>query len=126
MGTTTFGLPYPEPTDPVAEGAAAIRELAEAVNIKLPALNNSHAAIKIQGSNNSILSTNASGTARITFPSAYGTPPLFVCNDAYAGWSFITILMAITATYADVQCRYLDNAAIASGTVVVSWIAIGQ
>lgn len=31
MGTTTTGLPYPEPTDPVADGAAAIRALAEAI-----------------------------------------------------------------------------------------------
>jgi len=32
MGTTVHGLPYPEPTDPVANGAAAIRALAEAVD----------------------------------------------------------------------------------------------
>jgi len=31
MGTTPTGLPYPEPTDPVAGGAAAIRALAEAL-----------------------------------------------------------------------------------------------
>lgn len=29
---TPNGLPYPLPTDPVAEGAAAIRDLAEAIN----------------------------------------------------------------------------------------------
>jgi hypothetical protein len=28
MGTTLSGLPYPEPTDPVAQGAAAIKALA--------------------------------------------------------------------------------------------------
>lgn len=32
MGTTTHGLPYPEPTDPVAAGAAAIRSLAESID----------------------------------------------------------------------------------------------
>lgn len=38
MGTTTqHGLPYPEPTDQVAEGANAIRSLAEAVDSKLHA-----------------------------------------------------------------------------------------
>jgi hypothetical protein len=31
-GTTTSGLPYPSPTDPVAQGADAIRSLAEAVD----------------------------------------------------------------------------------------------
>ena len=34
MGTTTnWQLPYPEPTDPVADGAAAIEALAEAVDV---------------------------------------------------------------------------------------------
>ena len=32
MGTTAGGMPYPEPTDPVAQGAAAIKALAEAVD----------------------------------------------------------------------------------------------
>lgn len=32
MGTTPTGLPYPEPTDPVAQGAAAIKALAEAID----------------------------------------------------------------------------------------------
>jgi hypothetical protein len=31
-GTTPAGLPYPNPTDPVAEGASAIRALAEAID----------------------------------------------------------------------------------------------
>jgi hypothetical protein len=34
MGTTVNGLPYPEPTAPVANGAADIRALAEAVDLK--------------------------------------------------------------------------------------------
>lgn len=33
MGTTANGLPYPEPTDPIAAGAAAIQALAVAVDI---------------------------------------------------------------------------------------------
>jgi len=36
MGTTAKGLPYPEPTDPVAAGAGAIRALAEAVDVLSP------------------------------------------------------------------------------------------
>jgi hypothetical protein len=35
MGTTLHGLPYPEPTDPVADGAAAIEALAEAIDTSL-------------------------------------------------------------------------------------------
>jgi hypothetical protein len=33
MGTTVNGLPYPEPSDPIAAGAAAIRSLAEKLQI---------------------------------------------------------------------------------------------
>lgn len=43
MGTTSGGLPYPDPTDPVAEGADAIRALAEKLDIAgtyVPALTN--------------------------------------------------------------------------------------
>jgi hypothetical protein len=32
MGTTASGLPYPEPTAPVRDGALAIRQLAEAID----------------------------------------------------------------------------------------------
>jgi len=35
MGTTVSGLPYPEPTDPVAAGAAAIHSLAEKTDERL-------------------------------------------------------------------------------------------
>lgn len=34
-GTTTHGLPYPEDTDPLADIAAAVQALAEAVDQKL-------------------------------------------------------------------------------------------
>lgn len=37
-GVTPGGLPYPDPTDPVAEGADAIRALAEAIDSALTAL----------------------------------------------------------------------------------------
>lgn len=33
-GTTPHGFPYPDPTDPLAEGADAIRALAEAIDAK--------------------------------------------------------------------------------------------
>lgn len=36
FGTTPAGLPYPAPTDPVAQGAANIQALAEAVDTRLP------------------------------------------------------------------------------------------
>lgn len=44
MGTTTGGLPYPEPSDPVAEGANAIKALAQAIDPKLSTLTTDVAA----------------------------------------------------------------------------------
>lgn len=38
MGTTSSGLPYPDPTDRVTQGAAAIQALAEAVDDAIAAL----------------------------------------------------------------------------------------
>lgn len=36
MGQTTSGLPWPEPTAPVRDGASAIRALAESLDKRLP------------------------------------------------------------------------------------------
>ena len=36
MGTTSIGLRYPEPTDPVSQGAAAMGTLAGDVNARYP------------------------------------------------------------------------------------------
>jgi len=50
MGSTPiYGLPYPEPTDPVANGAADIRGLAEAVEPRLSSLNGAVTALTGQG-----------------------------------------------------------------------------
>ena len=35
-GTTARGLPYPDPTDPLAQGADAIKNLAQSVDAALP------------------------------------------------------------------------------------------
>lgn len=47
--TPTWSLPYPSPTDPVAQGAADIRALSEAVDARLTQLQNAHRTSRLYG-----------------------------------------------------------------------------
>lgn len=58
MGTTTHGLPWPEPTAPVRDGAAAVKALAEMVDKQHPA------TIRTGQVN---ISTDATGYFRLRF-----------------------------------------------------------
>lgn len=67
MGTTLAGLPYPEPTDPIAAGAGAIRSLAES----------------LQARTELVSWTNVSSvTKAVTFPKPFVVAPVVVVNDA--------------------------------------------
>jgi hypothetical protein len=70
MGTTIHGLPYPEPTDPVAAGAAAIRSLAESIDTAVM-------AHKVQYGNSIILS-DAGGVAWLNWPEAFSVTPVAI------------------------------------------------
>jgi hypothetical protein len=61
MGTTGKGLPYPEPTDPIAAGADAIKALAQAVNQP------------VSGRVTVSLSNAAQGNTTVTFPAGHFT-----------------------------------------------------
>ena len=66
MGTTTvMGLPYPEPTDAVADGAAAIRALAEATDTDLNTAQTT--AARAEGkADQAQLSANSAGQGAVT------------------------------------------------------------
>ena len=49
MGTTSNGFPYPEPTDPIAAGADAIKALAQAVDLKRSAVVANHTVAQLVG-----------------------------------------------------------------------------
>lgn len=70
--TTPGGYPYPDPTDPVAEGAAAIRALAEAVQARM------------------VLSLNNTGA----LPIAAGATITIQYGFAYVKRGFTTVLPA--------------------------------
>ena len=74
---TAGGLPYPVPTDPVMQGADAIRALAQAVDIKVPAVKT--AAFK------GFISTDASGLSLWDAPITLNTVQLQLeTNDGVA------------------------------------------
>jgi hypothetical protein len=77
MGPTTRGLPYPEPTDPVAAGADAIKALADALNLRIPRMYGVEYTAGPSTGNGVILDLTASlqpaqftGRALITFSTA--------------------------------------------------------
>lgn len=69
MGTTANGLRYPEPSDPIAAGAAAIQALAEDLRIY------ANATTYPAGSSNP-------GTVTVTFPVGLFTAPPRVITSA--------------------------------------------
>lgn len=82
MGSTAgWGLPYPEPTEPVAGGADAIRALAEAVDDVQP-------ATYVRGYRMG-LTFNASGA--VAFAHGQGVAPIAVVASALPGSTRITI-----------------------------------
>jgi len=106
MGTTPGGLPYPEPTDPIAQGADAIKNLATAIDNRIQT---------------GTLTVSTSGSP-ITFSPAFATVPVVIANPAAAiGFPRYVAASAVTTTGATLVVW--NN----SGTPVsgaVSWVAI--
>lgn len=111
MGTTAKGYPYPEPTDPIAAGADAIKALAQAVNDRL--------STRIQAGG---LNIPAAGSVVLTFPTPFTSPP----------WVFATlrttaasgrIVMVGTASNTAVTF-YCQTAAGANAAADINWLAI--
>lgn len=109
MGTTTAGLPYPEPTDPVANGAAAIKALAEAV------------ARPWVGMVTAPWSNAAPGT--IPFPTATRTIPLvggqLYLITSWSGyrWGAAAVTASLTTTV------LVDGVAVATGQLLGDFTA---
>ena len=111
--TTTQGFPYPLPTDPIADGADAIKALAQ----KIDDIVGTFAAgtIAIQGTG----ATSAS--APITFPAGrFTVAPVVVATVTVGAVASVT---AVTAAGATVGVKRTDDAAFSS-TFNVYWIAV--
>jgi hypothetical protein len=115
MGITSGGLPYPEPTDPIADGAAAIRALAEAID-----------ATRQTGS---VVASGVSpntGAYTVTFPKPYSAAPNIAVSILGGGpgteWSVIVITRSATGFTGQV---FRGGVPPNSGTATVMWIAQG-
>lgn len=89
MGTTASGYPYPEDTDPVAQGAQAIKALANAIEAQLGA---SAAGVV------SIVLTNVNQASKtVTFPvNRFKVPP--VCSVTSTNANLFGLISATVTT----------------------------
>lgn len=113
MGTTPQGLPYPEPTDPIADGATAIKNLAAAVNQP------------VSGRVTIVITSAVAASITVTFPAGYFTaPPRVMATasltsfDGYAANTFPPTATGVTIS--------AFNVTWASKTinVPVDWMAV--
>lgn len=127
MGTTAGGLPYPEPTDPVAAGADAIKALAVAVDGKYTALD---PAIK-QGygfiTGTSAVAVSA-GRGAILFGASFQVTPVVMLTNANAGAPCIPQIESVTTTGVNVYLFGFGAppSPVANGTYSIAWVAIGR
>lgn len=115
MAKTTTGLPYPVPTDPIAQGADAIKLLAEGIDKHIQSGVFSYV-------------TAANGLFTVTFPVAFTSPPAVVAiPQAGTGYSWTVQLNAglVTATSFGGVLWRAGVAPPAGTTVPIHWIAIG-
>lgn len=113
VSTTVNGLPYPDPEDPVAEGAAAIRALAESVKIL--------SGIVVMPSG-----ANSAGVA-ITFPAGFFSSAPSVTVSASSAWVTASTSVPTTATFSvgAIYRQASGQQATFPADVRAQWIAVG-
>lgn len=98
MGTTTKGYPYPEPTDPVAQGADVIKALAEMIDAAAGSSAAGTVAATIpRGAAQSAAVTVTFPAGRFTAPPAiavamvYGASVSYIASAAVAGNGAVSV-----------------------------------
>jgi hypothetical protein len=122
MGTTAGGLPYPDSTAPVRNGAAAIQALADALQLR-------GIGYAWQAAT-AIVTADSQGAAGIQFPrgfaSAAGIVIVAMNGDASVGNIIIQAVPSlITATQWVASCKLFTGANYV-GPLRVNYIAVGQ
>lgn len=110
--TTRLGLPIPADSDPVANGAAAMRDLGNDIDLKIR-----------RGS--AVVAFNASGLGTLTH--SIGTAPAAIMCWAVAGSAATALLIAPTAapgTNTVALAARNGASAYAGGNLTIYWIAI--
>jgi H-type lectin domain-containing protein len=139
MGTTSnYGFHYAEATDQ-PDGASQGRQLAEDMDDALKTVDDKASAVpKIQsgsvtitpsGSNQNWLtntnSTFKSGSAAVTFPSAFNSPPIVVVTLASAGGTLGVVVEALVTDVTATGCT-IWGARATTSSFPVNWIAAGS
>lgn len=111
MPNTAVGLPYPAPTEPIAQGAAAIQALAESIQGGRATAN--------------VPSNAVQQSVTVTFPKPFASPPPIVGACTVDAQWFNASVALVTATNMLVWVRHTDNQ---TGAVAVgfSWYAAGD
>ena len=116
---TPNGFPYPAPTDPVSQGADAIRALAEALDPRAP--------IQAMGFIN-ISVTTSSATAAVTFPAGRFAVAPYVWTNLFTGAGgtqrLVARCWAATPTGASLGLWTGDGTATSASNLPVQWLAV--
>lgn len=116
-GTTTHGFRYPSDTDPVNDGAEAVRNLANDVDDRVGAFACGSVVVAVAAA------TNAS--AAVVFPAGRFAAAPRVVATINGALLYGASTSAITAAGCNIHVRHLDNTS-ATVNVTVHWIAMDQ
>lgn len=117
MGQTARGFPYPEGTDPVSQGAAAIKKLAEALQANVGRMRFGSVVVPVPSPASNFASV------KVTFPadSFTAAPRVFVTPQTSG---YISGAYQVTATGFTAFHRQFTNTA-ATTAVTTMWLAVG-
>jgi hypothetical protein len=116
MATTARGYPYPLSSDPVAQGATAIQNLAQAVNDKVGAAAMGTAVCALSASNISTATT-------VVFPAGRFTAvPLMFASSVQSLYA-ASVSSAVTTTSGTVYARRIDGTSV-TANININWSAL--
>lgn len=119
MGTTATGLRYPEPVDPVSQGAAAIKNLADDLTAK-------YGAVLLKAGNSTVALASGVASIQVTYPAAFpggGINGVALTASAITGSApVICNLTSNTATYFVARLQQMPSGTY-SGNVTLYWLA---
>lgn len=114
MGTTPSGYPYPEPSDFVADGADAIRALAEAIDAKLP--------VAVASGNGTMSGASGTTAQTVTLPAGLFTAAPVVVAGARTAFPENRSAVSATAATATSFIAYIYYASTAD--LGYAWTAV--
>jgi hypothetical protein len=131
MGDTTpvYGIPYPEPTDQVMDGADNMKDIAEAVETLIQGLDVAQGGLLVRGGVDTSLSTDGGGRFTVALPAGMTTALACVVTIHYASGGVNPPGATVASADGDgVRTFWLhdaDGTVLSSVGVHFSWIMVG-